>query len=62
MDKYQIYSKEVGAMLPRAVDLGIFRENSEEKNNPKMQIHEKCNSTQCSLTEGTLSIPSRSVT
>lgn len=35
MDKYQIYSKEVGAMLPRAVDLGIFRENSEEKIIPR---------------------------
>lgn len=35
MNKYQSYSKEVRAMIPRAADLGIFRENPEEKNNPR---------------------------
>jgi len=35
MNEYQSYSKEVGVMLPRASDLGIFRANSEEKINPR---------------------------
>lgn len=31
MSKYQRYSKEGRAIVPKASDLGIFRENSEEK-------------------------------